>query len=115
MKIFALIGSILLNIVLMALVTYLSLEGCAEKPNGKLGVLSKDLKVGYFNGRDAVFTLPKGLLVRDASATGADWFEPHRFRIVVTSEDKLLVDYSEQDENKNYQHGEYYSADIKKH
>ena len=42
--------------------------GCAEIEDGRTGVLGRVL-----------FTLPKGLVVREASATAADWFEPQLF------------------------------------
>lgn len=87
------------------------LNGCAEISDGKLGVLSKDIRVGIFDSDSAVLKLPKGLVVRDASARGAGYFEPHRFKIVVTSEDKSLVDYSVDTQARN-PHGEFYSADI---
>ena len=88
------------------------MNGCAEIANGRIGVLAKDLNVGYFGNTTSVFTLPKGLVVREASATGADWFEPHRFRLVVTSDNEALVDYSARKENRKEQNSEYYSADV---
>jgi hypothetical protein len=105
-----LVLSVLLNVGLAGSLIYVGLMGCAETPNGKLGVLTRDLAVGRFDGRETVFTLPKGLVVRDASATGADWFEPHRFRLVITSESDGLVDYSKPPEKAD--DGEYYSADV---
>lgn len=105
--------SVLLNAVLAAVLLFTGLEGCAEIPNGRLGSLSRDLEIGYFEGDKAVFKLPKGLVVRDASATGADRFEPHRFRLIITSEDETLVDYSAKIEAQSGQHGEYYSADVR--
>lgn len=110
--------SILLNVILLGVLGYSfsqifikTLDGCAEIADGKIGVLNKDLTIGYFNEGNKLFTLPKGLVVRDASATGMGWFEPHRFRLVITSDDAKLVDYtidSEQLPNDS----EYYSADI---
>jgi hypothetical protein len=69
--------------------------------------------VGVFGSEKVLFTLPKGLVVRDASATGADWFEPHRFRIVVTS-DAALVDYSQKVTPLSGQRTEHYSEKIVK-
>ena len=89
-----------------------ALMGCAEIANGRIGVLSQDIEVGYFGGNTTVFTLPKGLVVREASATGVDWFEPNRFRLVVTSERESLVDYSVKEEQQTRQDSEQYSADI---
>ncbi len=87
------------------------LNGCAEIPNGRIGVLNQDVEAGYFDSDKAVFTLPKGLVVREASASGAGWFEPFRFRIVITSEGDDLVDYSKINEEPKDQNSEYYSAD----
>ena len=111
MKSSLLVISILINLVLGALLLFKALDGCAEISDGKLGVLAKDTRVGIFGTDKAVLTLPRGLVVRDASATGADRFEPHRFKIVVTSEDRTLVDYAHATETIN-PHGEFYSADL---
>lgn len=108
-----LIPSLLLNIALGLGLVYQALEGCAEVADGRVGVLQEELPVGIFDSGKALFTLPKGLVVREASATGAGWFEPHRFRIVVTSDRADLVDYPAQDGEPVNQDGEYYSADIK--
>ena len=91
---------------------YQALNGCAEIANGRIGVLSKDIEVGYFGSDKTIFTLPKGLAVREASATGADWFEPYRFRIVVTSDTESLVDYSVNEKKLKDQDSEYYSAEV---
>ena len=104
--------SVVLNVVLAAAALYMGLTGCAEIANGRVGVLVRDLPVGRFGGSDAIFTLPRGLVVRDASATGADWFEPHRFRIVVTTEDTNLVDFSAGAALPDDRSTEYYSADL---
>lgn len=107
-----LIPSILLNVLLVGVVLYQSLMGCAEIADGKMGVLSKDIQVGSFHNGQPVFTLPKGLKVRDASASGADWFEPYRFRIVITSDDNDLVDYNNGVQPVVEQDSEYYSSDV---
>ena len=104
--------SILLNIALVVILADKALMGCAEIANGRIGVLAQDIEVGYFGGNTTVFTLPKGLVVREASATGVDWFEPNRFRLVVTSERESLVDYSVKEEQQTRQDSEQYSADI---
>ena len=110
---FILLVSIILNFVLLSAVVNQILNGCAEIPDGRIGVLNQDIEVGYFDGNKTIFTLPKGLVVREASASGAGWFEPFRFRIVVTSNNEKLVDYSEALEEAEGQNGEYYSADIR--
>lgn len=114
MKTFALACSIVLNVFLSGLLLYVVLQGCAEVANGKVGVLSQDIKVGVFGSDKVLFTLPKGLVVRDASATGADWFEPNRFRIVVTSDNAAFVDYRQQIVPLSNQRTEHYSAKLSK-
>jgi hypothetical protein len=103
--------SILINLALGAMLLFQGLDGCAEISDGRLGVLTKDIRVGVFGTDKAVLALPRGLVVRDASASGMDRFEPHRFKITVTSEDQDLVDYSAATKAAN-PHGEFYSADI---
>ena len=103
--------SILINLTLCAMLFFKGLDGCAEISGGKLGVLAKDLPVGIFGTDRVVLTLPRGLVVRDASATGMDRFEPRRFKIIVTSEDKELVDYAAPTAAAN-PHGDLYSADL---
>lgn len=111
----ALFISILLNIFLVLAVIfswfYNALIGCSEIANGKLGVLKRDVQVGLFDKEERIFTLPKGLAVLDTHATGMGYFEPYRFRIVITSDDKDLVDYSSEEKAKAFNpHGNYYSA-----
>ena len=108
----ALATSVVANVAIVAGYFKLAIDGCAERPDGRLGVLTRDVEVGKFDGRDQLFVLPKGLVVRDASATGADWFEPNRFRLIVTSEHKGLVRYPDAIKKGD---GEYYSADIHDH
>lgn len=110
----ALALSVALNLLLAGWLLELGLNGCAEVADGKLGVLRRELKVGPFGSDRSLFTLPKGLRVRNASATGAGWFEPHRFRLVVTSEDPNLVDYASPLAQGVPQASELYSADGKK-
>ena len=103
--------SVLLNLVLVAMLGYVLLNGCAET-DGRLGVLTRDVVVGRFQGTETLFVLPRGLVVRDASATGADWFEPHRFRLVVTSDKPDLVQFGAVPEPERDGVSEYYSADV---
>lgn len=107
-----LIPSLLLNVVLAFGWTHQILEGCAEVADGKVGILKEDVIVGAFDSGEALFTLPKGLVVRDASASGVGWFEPHRFRVVVTSDRTDLIDYSSFQSAIVNQDSEYYSADT---
>lgn len=104
--------SLVLNVALMATLAYVLLNGCAET-DGRLGVLTRDVVVGQFQGTKALFVLPRGLVVRDASATGVDWFEPHRFRLVVTSDQPDLLDFGTSSTREDDEGGEYYSADIR--
>ncbi len=110
-----LIFSILLNIILVFVAlsswVYFALMGCAETADGAMGVLKRDIEVVRFGEDQQVFRLPKGLVVQDAHATGAGYFEPYRFRIVVTSDDEGLVDYSSPEAASAANlHGNYYSA-----
>jgi len=88
------------------------MDGCAEMSEGRIGVLKQDVEVGVFDTNEAIFTLPKGLVVREASASGAGWFEPYRFRIVVTANNERFVDYEIGDETSEGRDGEFYSAEI---
>lgn len=103
--------SVLVNLVLAVMLLFTVLDGCAEISDGKLGVLTQDIRAGVFGTENVVLTLPRGLVVRDASATGAGRFEPHRFKIVVTTEDPGVVDYTPVSPASG-SHGEFYSADI---
>lgn len=107
-----LVVSLVANFVLVALLFTKTMNGCAEISNGRIGVITKDVKAGIFGTDGVVFTLPKGLVVRDASATGMDRFEPHRFRLIVTSEDPELVNYADLPMQKPGGYGELYSADV---
>jgi hypothetical protein len=106
--------SIFLNIVFVLIILFLILQGTPEIKKGRYGVLKENIQIGRFGETTKIFSLPKGLIVRDASASGMDWFEPNRFRVVITSEREHLVDYSIDQEKAKSEHGEYYSADIKR-
>jgi hypothetical protein len=73
--------------------------------------MGSDVEVGRFDESSPLFTLPKGLVVRKASASGMGWFEPFRFRLVVTTNDESLVAYSG-GELDPHTDAEYYSADV---
>jgi hypothetical protein len=103
--------SILLNIILLIGWGLSSLN----RPSYKLGRLEKDITVGNFMGDSLLFTLPKGLTVRNASERGLNaigQFENERFQTVISSDDELI----------NYDlpidsfapNGNYYSADFDK-
>jgi len=104
-------GSLVLNVVLGCALVYALADGTPEIKNGRYGVIRADIAVGRFGKTDVLLKLPKGLVVRDASASGADWFEPKRFRLVITSE-RELVDYSIDQKEAEAKNGEYYSADV---
>ncbi len=106
--------SVVLNVCFIFIILYLLLQGTSEIRYGRYGTLKNNLEIGRFGESTKIFTLPKGLIVREASATGADWFEPNRFRIVVTSDRDNLVDYSIDQNKAETTHGEYYSAVLRK-
>lgn len=112
MKKWALIISILLNIILMIGWGLSSLN----RPSYKLGRLEKDITVGHFMGDSLLFTLPKGLTVRNASERGLNaigQFENKRFQIVISSDDEL-VNYDLPLDSLG-PNGNYYSADFDKY
>ena len=111
-KTVALVASLLLNICLAALLLFRLIDGCAEVADGRIGVLARDVEIGPFDSDTRLFRLPRGLPVRDASATGAGWFEPHRFRLIVTSDDPSLVVYDGSVPPLVPQQRELYSADV---
>lgn len=83
-------------------------------PEDRIGVLARDVEIGSFSGSDAIFRLPRGLTVRDASPrfiASIDQFEPHRFSIVITTENEGVVNYKVPP-GVLHQHHEYYSLDI---
>lgn len=114
MKNIALFVSVILNLLFIVGFWFLGLkilEGSAEIPNGRIGFLNKDVSVGVFNSNSNLFTLPKGLVVREASASGAGWLEPNRFRLVITSANEDLVNYVDIDKEELINDSEFYSAD----
>lgn len=104
--------SILLNIVLLIGWGLSSLN----RPSYKLGRLEKNITVGNFMGDSLLFTLPKGLTVRNASERGLNaigQFENERFQIVISSDDELInYDLPIDSLGPN---GNYYSADFDKY
>ncbi len=114
LKSFLVTLSVVLNVCFIFIILYLLLQGTPEIRYGRYGMLKNSVEIGRFGGSAKILTLPKGLVVREDSATGADWFEPNRFRIVITSDRDNLVDYSIDQKNAETTHGEYYSADLRK-
>lgn len=112
MKTAALVISVLLNIGLALLLFWQLMDGCAEMSDGRVGVLNQDVEVGVFDSSETLFTLPEGLVVREASASGAGWFEPYRFRIVVTANNERFVNYEPTAEELAEQDAEFYSAEV---
>ena len=87
-----------------------------NSPSNEIGRLEKDIEIGYFTGDSIVFTLPKGLTVRNASQRGIaaiGQFENERFQIILTSNDPNLIKYNIPKDSLNT-FGNYYSADIRK-
>ena len=87
-----------------------------NRPSYKLGRLEKDLTIGYLAGDSLLFTLPKGLTVRNASERGISaigQFENERFQIVISSDD-ALVNYNLPIDSLG-PFGNYYSADFDKY
>jgi len=87
-----------------------------NKPSNRLGRLEKDITVGYFMGDSLLFTLPKGLTVRNASERGISaigQFENERFQIVISSDDEL-INYNLSNDSLG-PNGNYYSADFDKY
>ena len=104
--------SVILNIIFIIL----WLLNWFNSPSYTLGRLNKNIKIGHFTGDSVIFTLPKGLAVRNISERGfraIDQFENERFEIVITS-DKNLVNYNIPKDSLNT-YGNFYSADIKKY
>jgi len=112
MKSAALVISVMLNIGLAYFLFVQLMDGCAEMTDGRVGVLNQDVEVGIFDTDEALFTLPKGLVVREASATGAGWFEPYRFRIVMTTNNARFVDYEPDGKKLDGKNSEFYSAEV---
>jgi hypothetical protein len=106
--------SLLLNLILIFALAYNVLNGYPEARFGKYGRPNKNIELGRFGEEQKIFALPKGLLVKDVSASGVDYFEPNRFKIILTSDQDDLVDYTIDQKTAESKHGEYYSADIAK-
>ncbi len=88
-----------------------------NRPSNKIGRLEKDIEIGIFTSDSVIFTLPKGLTVRNASQRGlaaAGQFENERFEIVITSDDWDLVNYNLPKDSLNT-FSNLYSADVKKY
>ena len=88
-----------------------------NSPSYELGRLEKDIEIGYFSGDSTVFILPKGLTVRNASERGISaigQFENDRFQIIVTSDDRKMVNYDLPKDSLNT-FGNFYSSEIKKY
>ncbi|MFV5696903.1 hypothetical protein ACM55H_00915 [Flavobacterium sp. ZT3R17] len=85
-----------------------------NSPTYKLGVLTQDVKAGFFIGDSVFINIPKGTTVRDISQQGLSaigQFENNRFEIVVTSE-RDIVNYNlPKDSIATF--GNFYSADNK--
>jgi hypothetical protein len=82
-----------------------------NSPTHELGKLKQDVKIGFFSSDSVIFTLPKGLTVRNASENGIaaiGQFENNRFEIVFTSEDEL-VDYN-LNKDSLFTFGNFYSV-----
>jgi hypothetical protein len=87
-----------------------------NSPTYELGRLEKDVRIGVFTSDSTIFTIPKGLTVRNISQRGISavgQFENKRFEIVITSDDPELVNYGLPKDSLQ-QFGNYYSADINK-
>lgn len=86
-----------------------------NRPSYKIGRLEKDIEIGIFTGDSVIFTLPRGLTVRNASQRGLaaiGQFENERFEIVITSDDWKLVNYDLPKDSLNT-FSNFYSADVK--
>lgn len=82
-------------------------------PPNRRGVLTTDVFVGEFMDSTVLFTLPKGLTVRDESPqflAAAGHFEPYRFSIVLTTDNAGIVNYSIPDDSLQ-RFNEFYSID----
>ena len=101
--------SITLNILFLLRMFWTSFNA----PTEKLGILKQDIDIGHFMDDKKVFTLPKGLTVKNQSERGFSAMgqsENNRFSIVITS-DKALVDYNVAPKKLN-PNGNFYSAKL---
>ena len=83
-----------------------------NSPTYELGRLEKEIEIGIFTSDTTIFTIPKGLTVRNKSERGLaaiGQFENERFEIVITSDDPDLVNYNLPKDSLN-QFGNYYST-----
>lgn len=80
----------------------------------RIGILTEDVKAGYFASDSTFIFIPKGTQVKDISPRGIGrigQFEPNRFEIIITS-DRNIVDYSDLGDKKyEYEFSNLYSAD----
>ncbi|MEL4897368.1 hypothetical protein [Crocosphaera sp. Alani8] len=106
--IFMLILSVLFNLSLLS-----ELIGRCEVSNGRIGVLTQDIEIGHLKEKTTVFTLPKGLTVREVSATRSDLANLYKFRFVITSNSESLIDYSNNKGDLSNTYSEYYSTKNK--
>ena len=84
-----------------------------NSPSYRLGILTKDINLGFLANDSIIFKMPKGITVRDVSAQGIEaigQFENNRFEIVITSDRKDLVNY-DLPKDSLFQFGNFYSAD----
>jgi hypothetical protein len=108
-----LIISILLNVLFVLLWSWNMLN----TPSNRLGRLEKGIRVGYFATDSVLFTLPKGLTVRDVSPVGLNaigQFENNRFEIIITTELESLINYTLSQDSLDI-FDNYYSADVLKY
>ena len=99
-KKYLIVLSIILNIILVPLAWW----DYTTSPYRREGFLKEDVRIGVHNRKETIITLPKGLVVRNASPRGLDaidLLEPHRFSIIVTSE-RELVQYGKVPRNALY-------------
>lgn len=89
--------SLILNVIL---IIYLSFKKI-NSPENRCGVLKNDVKVLFPKGENGnemmTVIIPKGITVKDASPRGfdhVDLFEPYRFQIIFSSDEKDMIDYS---------------------
>ncbi len=103
--------SFLLNLIFILGLVFYKLNS----PTYQLGILEKDVEVGVFGNDSTIFTIPKGITVRDASERGLaaiGQFENERFEIIITSNDYEIVNYNVPKEHlKTF--GNYYSCRVK--
>ena len=68
----------------------------ANSPSDEVGVLEKDVEVVFPFSKNRVFTIPKGVTVKNRSERGLNGIgqlENYRFSIIITSDDSTLVNY----------------------